>query len=157
MTKFIVAGAFLFVFVVAGSWSVGKYTHDQFVESTGNAMLVDMSTDRLSTIDCNTMSNQECEWMKEMLTKTYTSSYAEAYRNLIKENPDPYAWNKATAVAIQTAYQEAIKTGAGTAPTQRMDAIEAHYSRHNNVQKVSVILALLIVLVFGKLALNQRD
>jgi hypothetical protein len=157
MKKFIIAWGVLVFITIGGSLVLMKHNHIGFADSTGKAMVVDMGLDRLDKMDCNTLSEKECFGIRSMLTKTYTSSYAEVYRTLIAVNPDPLLWDKKTAIAIQDSYQEAIKAGAGTSPTLRMDAVKSHYKRQQHILSATVVLVLFMTLVFGKLALRERD
>lgn len=112
---------------------------EAFAESTGQSMIVDLSADAMKDFDCGNMDQSMCASISQMSFLAYTSEGAKRYRELLKENPSPRNWSKATAIAIETAYQDAVSRAGGEAPTYRMSVIKKHYK-------------LLDILFYGQLA-----
>tara|TARA_B100000749_G_C18445570_1_gene474146 strand:- start:1421 stop:1897 length:477 start_codon:yes stop_codon:yes gene_type:complete len=113
--------------VVGVAQFISSKTADDFAESTGKSMIVDLSMDAIDDFECGNMEKSMCTAVSQMSFLAYTSEGAKRYRQLLKDNPTPREWDKVTAIAIEKSYQDAVSRAGGTAPAFRMSVIKKHY------------------------------
>lgn len=157
MMKFLVTWLLSITLVVGGLALIRHNMDSQFLVDVQEKMVVDMSESRLDTIECSTMTHDECQWVRQMLFSTITSPSADDYRTLIAEHSEPAMWSKETTIAIESAYQGAIRAGSGADMTSRMVSIEKHFKLRSYTVNSSIIFVLLITLIVGRAWLKERE